>query len=52
MTTKNINELKSALINLGVKNGASVRLNGDKAIVTVNGEYFGLWDITKETFVD
>ena len=52
MTTKNLNELKRGLNAYGVKGTVNVKLNGDRAIIKVDGEYFGMWDIVKSTFVD
>ena len=52
MTTKNLNQLKMGLRTYGVKGAVSVKLSGDRAIVNVNGEYFGIWDVVKSTFID
>ena len=52
MTTKNISELEKGLNAYGVKGTVKVKLSGDRAIIAVNGEYFGMWDIMKSTFVD
>ena len=52
MTTKNLNELKRGLNEYKVKGTVRVKLDGDRAVIAVNGEYFGLWDVLKATFVD
>ena len=47
-------KLKNALSALGFKKDAkiSATLNGDRVVVNINGEYFGVWDVAKSTFVD
>ncbi len=50
-----INEdIKKALEILGVKGEIEIRppLDPLRIVVTVNGEYFGIWDILRKTFVD
>lgn len=48
-----INNLKRALDSFGVKGEATGRyVSEDRVVVTVNGEYFGLWDSKKNNFVD
>lgn len=48
-----ISKIKTALLNLGVKGRATAEyVQADRVRVTVNGEYFGLWDAEKNTFVD
>lgn len=50
---KTVNNIKNALQALGVKGSASIRyIYADRVIVNLNGEYFGLWDAEKNTFVD
>lgn len=50
LTTNNI---RTALRTLGVKGSATLEyIQADRVKVTVNGEYFGLWDAEKRTFVD
>lgn len=47
------NNIRTALRTLGVKGSATLEyLTADRVRVTVNGEYFGLWDSEKRTFVD
>ena len=47
------NNIKNALKSLGVKGSATLAyITADRVLVTVNGEYFGLWDSEKNTFVD
>lgn len=51
MTT--INNIRNALKKLGCTGKAAVEyVNADRVRVSVNGEYFGLWDAEKNTFVD
>jgi hypothetical protein len=47
-------EILVALENLGVKGEATLRPNKylDQIKVFVNGEYFGIWDTRRKTFVD
>ena len=46
-------ELKKALEALGVKGNIKVFfLYTGRAMVYVDGEYFGIWDIKRKTFVD
>ena len=52
MTTKNLNALKRGLAIYGARGAVGIRLNGDRAVVTVDGEYYGIWDVVKATFVD
>lgn len=49
-----INEIKSALEILGVHGRITLRpiADIDRIEVSVNGEYFGVWDSVKKTFVD
>ena len=50
-----INEdIIKALEKLGVKGEIELRppLDPLRIVVTVNGEYFGIWDILRKTFVD
>ena len=48
-----INNIRKALTTLGVKGSAQLRYaNADRIVITVNGEYFGIWDSEKNTFVD
>lgn len=49
-----INEIIIALKALGVNGEVSFSPNKyqDRIKVIVNGEYFGLWDMVKKTFVD
>lgn len=47
------NEIRNALKILGVE--GEVKLTAitiDRIAVYVNGEYFGIWDTVKKTFVD
>ena len=46
-------EIKKALAALGVTGTVQLRqIAADRIEVTVNGEYFGIWDILRKTFVD
>lgn len=48
-----VNNIKKALQALGVTGAASLRYAcADRVIVNLNGEYFGIWDAEKNTFVD
>ncbi len=49
-----INEIKSALEILGVHGRITLRpvADLDRIVVSVNGEYFGVWDSARKTFVD
>lgn len=50
---RTINNLKRALNSFGVKGQARAEyVSADRVVVTVNGEYFGLWDAERNTFVD
>ncbi len=46
-------EVYEALTKLGIKGSIVVNwITTDRIAVYVDGEYFGIWDITKKTFVD
>ena len=47
-------EILKALEKLGVKGEVKLRppLDPLRIVVTVNGEYFGIWDVIRKTFVD
>ena len=47
-------EIIKALEILGVTGEITVRPPIDplRIVVTVNGEYFGIWDVLRKTFVD
>lgn len=47
-------EIITALKNLGVRGEITLSptICTDKIKVSVNGQYFGLWDTVKKTFVD
>ena len=47
-------EITTALEILGVQGEITLRpiTSLDRIEVTVNGEYFGIWDTVKKTFVD
>ena len=48
-----INEINKALEILGVSGKATFRyITNDRIEVMVNGEHFGIWDATRQTFVD
>lgn len=48
-----INDIMNALKALGVKGTVTVEyIAPDRIKVEVNGEYFGIWDAVKKTFVD
>lgn len=49
-----IKEITTALEILGVTGKITLRpiTDLDRIEVTVNGEYFGIWDAVKKTFVD
>ncbi|MBR3680588.1 MAG: hypothetical protein IKL79_01125 [Clostridia bacterium] len=45
--------IRTALIALGVKGRATaVEVTLGRYYVTVNGEYVGIWDVDKNTFID
>ena len=52
-TTKmTINNIKNALRVFGAKGTASAEyITEDRILVKVNGEFFGIWDAEKNTFV-
>lgn len=47
-------EILKALEILGVTGEVELRppLDPLRIVVTVNGEYFGIWDVLRKTFVD
>ena len=46
-------EIKAALEALGVTGKATFRyITHDRVEVMVNGEYFGIWDAIRKTFVE
>lgn len=47
---ESINEIMKALVALGVVSLEEIA--PDRIKVEVNGEYFGIWDAVKKTFVD
>lgn len=49
-----INEITAALAILGVSGKVTLRpiVDLDRIEVSVNGEYFGVWDSARKTFVD
>ena len=49
-----INEIRSALEILGIHGRITLRpiADLDRIEVSVNGEYFGVWDRVKKTFID
>ena len=48
-----INEIEKALNILGVTGTVHLRqIATDRIEVTVDGEYFGIWDVVRKTFVD
>lgn len=50
---KTIIEISEGLKALSVKGKATFEyITHDRIKVIVNGEYFGIWDVTKKTFVD
>jgi hypothetical protein len=45
--------LYSALVKLGVIGAITTyQITNDRIAVYVDGEYFGIWDTTRKTFVD
>lgn len=54
MKDKITNEITKALEILGIKGEITLRPPVDplRIVVTVNGEYFGIWDVLRKTFVD
>ena len=47
------NEITKALKTLGVTGKVHLRqIATDRIEVTVDGEYFGIWDVIRKTFVD
>jgi hypothetical protein len=50
---RTINIIATALKTFGIKGKANLEyVQADRIKVSVNGEYFGLWDAEKNTFVD
>ena len=50
---KTINHIINALRTFGIAGKANLAyIAADRVRVTVNGEYFGVWDSEKNTFVD
>lgn len=50
---RKMKDITKALRELGVKGTVTTKLvDLDRIAVYVNGEYFGLWDTTRKTFVD
>lgn len=48
-----MNEVKNALLTLGCKGRATAELiSMNRYMITLNGEYFGIFDTQKQTFVD
>jgi hypothetical protein len=47
-------EVIKALENLGVKGEITLHPPIDplRIVVTIDGEYFGIWDVLRKTFVD
>lgn len=47
-------DITTALEILGVKGEITIHAPIDplRIVVTVNGEYFGVWDVLRKTFVD
>jgi hypothetical protein len=46
-------ELYEALTKLGIEGAIATKwITTDRIAVYVNGEYFGIWDTTRKTFVD
>lgn len=44
--------LKTALKTLDVKKATAEYITADRILVRVNGEYFGIYDTEKQTFID
>lgn len=51
---KKVEKLLTALVKFGFTENDEVRIREvDKRIeVTINGEYYGVWDTVRQTFVD
>lgn len=50
---KTMKELYKALTTLGIKGTVITKMiTTDRIVVYVDGEYFGIWDTTRKTFVD
>ena len=48
-----ITNIRTALHTFGCKGKATIEyIAADRVRVSVNGEYFGIWDAEKKTFVD
>lgn len=46
-------KIRQALINLGIKHGkVRVKVEGGHGMVWLNGEFFGIFDESRMTFVD
>ena len=53
MKNLTIEKIIKALKKLGISGKATFEyINHDRIKVNVNGEYFGIWDAEKKTFVD
>ena len=51
--TSEILDLHSALDKLGVKGAITThQIANDRIAVYLDGEYFGIWDTARKTFVD
>lgn len=49
----NTASIKLALNTFGIRGNAKAEyITADRIKVSVNGEYFGIWDTIKNTFVD
>lgn len=48
-------EIKNAILALGFRSGTVVSVRAmrfGRALVSINGDLFGVWDAIKKTFVD
>ena len=52
MKPKTKKALIAALDALGVTGDIKLTENGDAVIITINSEYFGVWDAVKNNFID
>ena len=49
----NINKIKEAMLQFGCRGKVTVNLiSPDRYEVKINGDYFGIYDTVKETFVN
>ena len=47
-----INNIRTALIRFGYNGAFQTSFYGDRVLVLIDGERYGVWDTEKKTFVD